>query len=55
MSHVDVLVCDGDQQQVAWTSFSKFGRLKLCSNVPISKSTEKHHLRPETGDGMDWI
>ena len=30
MSHADVLVCDGDQQQEAGPSFSKYGRLKLC-------------------------
>ena len=43
MSHVDVLVCDGDQKQEAGPSFSKYWRLKLCrsdSNVPISRSTE---------------
>ena len=43
MSHADALVCDGDQQQEAWPSFSKYGRLKLCisaSNVPTNRSTE---------------
>ena len=43
MSHEDVLVCDGDQQQEAGLSFSKYGRLKLCrsaSNVPTNESTE---------------
>ena len=30
MSHADVLVCEGDQQQDAGPSFSKYGRLKLC-------------------------
>ena len=42
MLHVYVPVCDGDQQQVAGSSFSKYGRLRLCrsaSNVPISRST----------------
>ena len=29
MSHADVLVCDGDEQE-AGPSFSKYGRLKLC-------------------------
>ena len=36
------LVCDGDQQQEAGPSFSKYGRLKLCrsaSNVPTNRST----------------
>ena len=43
MSHANVLVCDGDQQQDAGSSFSKYGRLKLCkssSNVPTNRSTE---------------
>ena len=43
MPHADVLVCDGDQQQEAVTSFSKFGMLKLyrsASNVLVSRSTE---------------
>ena len=43
MSHSDVLVCDGDQQQEAGQSFSKYERLKLCrsaSNVPTNRSTE---------------
>ena len=56
MLHADVLVCDGDQQQVAWPS--KYGRLKLrilASNVPITRSTEYHQLRPETVDGKDWM
>ena len=56
MSHADVLLCDGDQQQEADTSFSKYERLKLCrsdSNVPTMRSTEYHQLRPETGYGMD--
>ena len=38
--------------------FSKYERLKLCrsvSNVPTSKSTEYHQLRPESGYGMNWI
>ena len=38
MSHADVLVCDGDQQQEERPSFSKNGMLKLCisaSNVLI--------------------
>ena len=42
MSHADVLICDGDQQE-AWPSFSKYGRLKVCrsaSNVLTNKSTE---------------
>ena len=54
MSHANVLVCDGDQQQEAGPSFSKYGRLKLCrsaSNVPTNRSTEYHQL-PETG--MVW-
>ena len=29
MSHADVLVCDGAQQQETGPSFSKYGRLKL--------------------------
>ena len=43
MSHADALVCDGDQQQEAGPSFSKYGRPKLCrsvSNVPTNRSTE---------------
>ena len=43
MSHADVLVCDGDQQQEAVLSFSKYGRLKLCRsaiNVLTNRSTE---------------
>ena len=43
MSHADVLVCDGDQQQEAGPSLSKYERLKLCrsaSNVPTNRSTE---------------
>ena len=43
MVHVDVLVCDGDQQQEAGPSFSKYWRFKLCrsaSNVPITTSTQ---------------
>ena len=59
MSHADALVCDGDQQQEAGPSFSKYGRIKLCrsaSNVPTSnRSTEQHQLRPETGVGIDWM
>ena len=42
MSHADKLVCDGNQQQEAGPSFSKYGRLKLyisASKVPTSKST----------------
>ena len=45
MSHADVLVYDGDQQQEAGPSFSRYGRLKLCrsaSNVPTSRYTEQH-------------
>ena len=60
MSHADVhvLVCDGDQQQEAGLPFSKYGRLKLCrsaSDVLTNRSTEWHQLRPETGNGMDWM
>ena len=58
MSHADALVCDGDQQQEARPSFSKYGRLKLCrsaSNVPTNRFTEYHQLRPETGNGIDWM
>ena len=43
MSHADTLVYDGDQQQEAGPSFSKYRRLKLCgsaSNVPSNRSTE---------------
>ena len=43
MSHADILVCDGDQQQEMVPSFPKYGRLKLCrsaSKKPISISTE---------------
>ena len=44
MSHTDVLVCDGDQQQEVGPSFfSKYAWLKLCrsaSNVTTSISTE---------------
>ena len=53
-----VLVCDGDQQQEAGPSFSKYGRLKLCrsaSNVLTNRSPKLHQLRPETGNGMDWM
>ena len=56
MSHTDVLVCDGDQQQEAVPFFFKYVRLTLCrsaSNVPTSRSTELHQLRPETGNGID--
>ena len=41
MSHADVLVCDGNQQE-AGPSFSKYGRPKLCrsaSNVLTNRST----------------
>ena len=58
ISHTDVLVCDGDQQQEAGPSFSKYRRLKLCrsaGNVPTDRSTEYHQLRPETGDGIDLM
>ena len=58
MSHADVLVCDGDQQQDAGPCFSKYGRPKLCrsaNNVPTNRSTESHQLRPETGDDMNWM
>ena len=58
MSHADVSVCDGDQQQEAVPYFSKYGRLKLCrsaSNVPTNRYTEWQQLRPETGNGMDWM
>ena len=58
MSHADIFVCDCDQQQETGPSFSKYGRLKLCrsaSNVPTSRSIDMHQLRPETGDGMDWM
>ena len=58
MSHADALVCDGDQQQEAGPSFSKYGRLKLCryaSNVPTNIFTEYHQLRPETGNDVDWM
>ena len=43
MSHAEVLVCDGDQQQEAGPYVSKYGRLKLCisaSKVPTNRSTE---------------
>ena len=43
MSHAYTGICDGDQQQEAGQSFSKYGRLKLCksaSNVPTHRSTE---------------
>ena len=43
MSPTDVLVCDGDQQQDARPSFSKYGRLQLCRsacNEPANRSTE---------------
>ena len=43
MSHAEVLVCDGDQHQEAWPSFSKYGRPKLCrsaSNVLTNRYTE---------------
>ena len=36
----------------------KYGRLKLCrsaSNVPTNRFTEYHQLRPETGNGIDWM
>ena len=42
MSHADVRVCDGDQQQEAGPSFPKYGMLRLCrsvSNITISRST----------------
>ena len=42
MSHAEVLVCDGDQQE-AGPSFSKYGRLKLCittSNVLTNRYME---------------
>ena len=58
MSHAVALVCDGDQQQEAGPSFSKYGRLKLCrsaSDVPTNRFTEYHQLRPETGNGIDWM
>ena len=45
MSHADVHVCDGDQQQEAGPSFSKYGRLKLCrsaSNVPTNRSMARN-------------
>ena len=38
MSHADILVCDGDEQQLRQGNLSKYRRLKLCrsasSNVP---------------------
>ena len=43
MSHADILVCDGDQQQEAGPSFSKYGRPKLCrwaSNILTNRFTE---------------
>ena len=43
MSHVEILLCDGDQQQEAGPSFSNFGRLKLyrsASKAPTSRSME---------------
>ena len=43
MSQGDVLVCDGDQQQKALPSFSKYERIKFCrsaSNVPTIRYTE---------------
>ena len=44
MSHADVLlVCDGDQEQEAGPSISKYGRLKLCrsaSNILTNRSME---------------
>ena len=43
MSYTDVLVCDGDQQQEAGPSFSKYGTVKLCiyaSKVQTNRSTE---------------
>ena len=58
MSHIDVLIYDGDHQLETGPSFSKYWRFKLfisASNVPISRSTESHRLRPETEHGMDWM
>ena len=43
MSHANALVCDGDEQQEAGPSFSKYGRLKLCRSactVPNNRYTE---------------
>ena len=54
MSHADVLVCDGDQQQEAGSSFSEYGRLKLCRsacNVLTNRSAEYHQLRAEARNG----
>ena len=43
LSHTDVLVYGGDQQQETGPSFSKYGKLNLCrsaSNVLTYISTE---------------
>ena len=42
MPHAYELVCDGDKQQEAGPSFSKYGRLKCrsASNVSTSRSTQ---------------
>ena len=43
MSHADILVFDGDQQQEAGPSFSKYGGFKLyrsAINIPTNRSTE---------------
>ena len=56
MSHADVLVCDGDQQQEAGLSFSKYERIKLCrlaSNVPANRSMESAEARIRGLYGLD--
>ena len=38
MSHADVLIWDGDQQQEAGPYFSKYWRFKLCRLVDLRSS-----------------
>ena len=54
-THLYVMVINNKRQGHL---FSKYGRLKLCrsaSNVPTNRFTEYHQLRPETGNGIDWM
>ena len=52
-SHADVLVCDGDQQQEAGPSFSKYGRLKLCGSASNELTNRSAEARNGKWYGLD--
>ena len=58
MSHGDVVVCNGDQQQEAGPSFSKYRRFKLCRSASNDRLTYIYGLasaEARNGNGIDWM